>query len=510
MSTSNRLPFARGGHAAFPTAPILRVAVWCAFLVVISFTTADPDLWGHVRFGLDILRDANIHQVDAYSFASDRAWVNHEWGAEVITGSAFAIGGSAGLVALKMLIVGATLMLLNAVLRREGVDSPFARDGAAAAAIVITLSQAHHVRPQLFSLLLFAILLWCLMAARRGSQRSLWLLPPLFAAWANLHGGWIVGGGVLALWTCALLVTGERQRAFWCAAAGAASLIATLATPYGFGLWGFLQETVGFSRPEILEWQPVYAVSWEFLALWLLAFLTMSLGIALGGRENVRLERLLVCVVLAAASFKVVRLLAFFGLASLFLVSAPIAHAYQRRRDAHPRNRGRVLRFGFAAVACAFGVFAIVAIRTNVWDLRLDAASMPEPEAVAFLKDQPAGTRVLVWFNWGEYAIWHLSPRMRVSIDGRRETVYSDAVQTRHFDFYFDRRGGATLPHDLAADYVWIPRILPAARRLRTEAGWTILYDGKQSVIFGRAGLPSIRRVASVAAATTPRIFPGP
>ena len=251
-------------------------------------------------------------------------------------------------------------------------------------------------------------------------------------------------------------------------------------------------------------------MGWEFLGLWLLASLTMGLGIALGGRDNVRLERLLVCVVLAAASFKVARLLAFFGLASLFLLGAPIARAYQRRRVAHQRNRGRVLRFGFAAVACALGVFAVAAIRTNVWDLRLDAASMPEPEAVAFLKDQPAGARVLVWFNWGEYAIWHLSPRIRVSIDGRRETVYSDEVQSRHFDFYFDRRGGATLPHDLAADYVWIPRILPAARRLRTDSGWTILYDGKQSVIFGRAGLPPIRRVASVAAATTPRIFPGP
>ena len=80
MSAGNPLPFARGGHRALPTERLLRVAIWCAFLVVISFTTADPDLWGHVRFGLDILRDANIHQVDAYSFASDRAWVNHEWG----------------------------------------------------------------------------------------------------------------------------------------------------------------------------------------------------------------------------------------------------------------------------------------------------------------------------------------------------------------------------------------------------------------------------------------------
>ena len=70
MSAGNRLSFARG--AAFPTAPILRVAVWCAFLVVISFTTADPDLWGHVRFGLDILRDwAGVKSVIAAPVIGD-------------------------------------------------------------------------------------------------------------------------------------------------------------------------------------------------------------------------------------------------------------------------------------------------------------------------------------------------------------------------------------------------------------------------------------------------------
>ena len=95
------------------------------------------------------------------------------------------------------------------------------------------------------------------------------------------------------------------------------------------------------------------------------------------------------------------------------------------------------------------------------------------------------------WHKWGPY----LSDR---------------AWATVREDYSGNGDAWSFLPHDLAADYVWIPRILPAARRLRTDPGWTILYDGKQSVIFGRAGLPSIRRVASVAAATTPRIFPGP
>jgi hypothetical protein len=497
---------------AIPAEPMLRIAVWCAFLVVLTFTSADPDLWGHVRFGTDILRNGNIHQVDTYSFASDRPWVNHEWGAEVLSAWAFSVAGNAGLVSLKLLIIGSVLLLLNVALRKEGVTSGFARDVTAGVAIIITLSQAHHVRPQLFSLLLFSVLLSCLLAVRRGSHRWLVVLPILFAAWANLHGGWIVGGAVVAAWTMPLLITGDRREALVLLAAGASSLLATLVTPYGFGLWRFLRETVGLSRPEIIEWQPVYVTGWPFVGLWLIALTILAVGTALGGRRHVRFERLAVGLALAAASLRVARLLAFFGLASVFLFAPLIGQAYQRRRATREFGSNPVLRLGFVAVACALGLFTIGIVYNNFWQLRLDAASLPEPEAVALLNHQPAGKRVLVWFNWGEYAIWHLSPRMQVSIDGRRETVYSDNLQTRHFDFYFDRPGGATLPDDLRADYIWIPRILPAARRLRTDSRWTPIYDGEQSIIFERGGLPvqDPSNSVVVAAATTPRFFPGP
>jgi hypothetical protein len=491
---------------------MLRIAVWSAYLVLVSFTSADPDLWGHVRFGADILRNGSIRQVDTYSFDSDRPWVNHEWGAEVVAAWAFGSMGNAGLVGLKLLIVGSVLWLLNATLRIEGVRSGFARDVTAGIAIVITLAQAHHVRPQLFSLLAFSALLACLLAVRRGAQRWLLVVPALFAAWANLHGGWIVGGGVVVLWTAALLISGERREAFYWMATGAVSGAATLATPYGLGLWQFLRETVGFSRPEIIEWQPVYATGLEFVALWLIAFAIMVLGVVLGGREKLRVERLVVGLTLAAASLRVARLLAFFGLTSVFLFAPLICEVYQRRRTARQFGSSPVLRVGFAGVAFAVGVFTIGIIYNNFWQVRLMAESTPEAEAVTVLNQQRVGRRVLVWFTWGEYAIWHLSPRMQVSIDGRRETVYSDTLATRHFDFYFDRGDGAALPHDLRADYIWVPRILPAVPRLRADSNWTVIYEGDQSVIFQRSTLTPHRPSTSVVAATAtaPRIFPGP
>jgi hypothetical protein len=87
-----------------PGAPraLIRVALALVLLVVVSHTRADPDLWGHVLFGKDIVSGARVPDTDPYSFTSDRAWINHEWLAESVMYVAFAIGGGVGLVFLKM------------------------------------------------------------------------------------------------------------------------------------------------------------------------------------------------------------------------------------------------------------------------------------------------------------------------------------------------------------------------------------------------------------------------
>src|SRR5262245_30966775 len=236
---------------------ILRLALWCVLLAAITYTSTDPDLWGNVRFGLDILRDGSIPHTGAYSFTTDREWVNHEWLAEVFIGDAFRIGGGAGLILLKLAAVSSMLLLLGWTFRRDGINASIIRDAAVAMALVLTFDQTRYVRPQLFSLLAFAVLLSCLTEAQRGARRALLVLPPLFAFWANLHGGWLVGGGVLALWTFVTGIFGPRRDALWYAAAGAASLGATLLTPYGIELWTLLRSTVGFDRSDIVEWQPI-------------------------------------------------------------------------------------------------------------------------------------------------------------------------------------------------------------------------------------------------------------
>ncbi len=488
---------------------LLRVALWCVLLAAVTYTSTDPDLWGNVRFGLDILRDGNIPHTDAYSFTTDREWVNHEWLAEVLIGNAFRAGGTVGLILLKVAAVGSMLLLLWLTLRREGIYSPIVRDAAVALTIVLTFEQTRYVRPQLFSLVAFTIVLTCLIRARRGDQYWLLPLPPLFAVWANLHGGWLVGGGIFALWTAVTAFAGNRRHALWCTVIGGASLAATLLNPYGLELLTLLRDSVGVERADIVEWQPVYVLGWQSWVPWLVTAVVGLIGIMVRDRERRGPERIACLIALAVMSIMVARLQAFFALGVLFLVGPAVTRAYQAARAIAVTPVERPSSRVMATVALAITAAALIIATTNLTHLRIDPRWTPEPGAVSFLNAQPAGRRVLIWFDWGGYALWHLAPRMRISMDGRRETVYSPDLQDRHLRFYFDAPGGSSLPTDLAADYVWIPRTLPAVQRLGAD-GWRRLYEGEQSVVFGRAELREATARVVPAVNSEARFFPGP
>ena len=80
-------------------------------------------------------------------------------------------------------------------------------------------------------------MLYLLRETGRGRARAIWYVPLLFAAWVNLHGGWIVGLAVLGVWM--LGDAWQNRSVRWTlllAAVGALALLATLFNPYGAGL----------------------------------------------------------------------------------------------------------------------------------------------------------------------------------------------------------------------------------------------------------------------------------
>ncbi len=95
---------------------------------------------------------------------------------------------------------------------------------------------------------------------------------------------------------------------------------------------------------------------------------------------------------------------------------------------------------------------------------------------------------------------------MKVSMDGRRETVYSDRTIDLHLALYSGAPEGVAYLRELDPDYVWLPRQLPVTGAL-ADQGWTILFDGPRSILLGKTGSAWPQ---SSAALGFPRCFPGP
>ncbi len=209
-------------------------------------------------------------------------------------------------------------------------------------------------------------------------------------------------------------------------------------------------------------------------------------------------------VVLGLLALKVVRLDGFFVLSAVVMLGPLWAGLGPAR---FPLSRRPVLSEVLVVALMAIAGLAIVAHQTVRATACLPVESkpglMPEPEAVVFLRSNGLHGKLLTWFDYGEYAIWHLAPQLRVSFDGRRETVYSEHVKDAHLRFY-DGLNPA-YPDEIGADYIWLPNQLPVVKLLPGR-GWVPIFKGSRSIIFARE--PGFYQ--NVAPLQGPRCFPGP
>ncbi len=449
----------------------------------LSGTSADVDLWGHVRFGQDILRSGIVGQADSYSYlTAGQPWLNHEWLSECVFALLFDTVGPPALVAFKVALGMSGVLAGLALLRREGAGIP----GACllmAIATLVAFTGIVTVRPQLFTYLAFALLLAALRAADAGHHRWLLALPALFALWVNLHGGVLAGLGVLGAWTLGAVVDRVRRARVpltWTVAAGAGSALALLANPWGWRLPWFLVRTATVPRPEITEWTPLTIGSVQgFAWLTLLAFLVVAAAL---NRAALRARRLLALASTVALPLVAVRHLPLFGIAAVVLGGEDLARLVGRLPPSAEGVPSRVLGAVAGLAALALAVLSLPHYRSIAVKPHYPA------RAVALLKASGVTGNLANHFDWGEYIIWHLSPRLKVSVDGRRETVYSEAVYAENVDFRFGLDDWRALIRNPATDLVLLSKKFPVAERMTHEGDWARVYDDPICALYARKG----------------------
>jgi hypothetical protein len=137
---------------------------------------------------------------------------------------------------------------------------------------------------------------------------------------------------------------------------------------------------------------------------------------------------------------------------------------------------------GAAGVVIAFALWRVGDAFPCV---RIDHSREADVQAARFLRANALRGRLLIYSDWGLYAIWHFAPALRVSIDGRREFAYPLDELARHDAIYADAPNAIDDVAALAPDYVWLPSTLAIVPRL-AHAGWTTIYRTDRSAVLAR------------------------
>ncbi len=336
-------------------------------------------------------------------------------------------------------------LLLHVCSWRTGGSLRIAVAGLAAGFLLSVENWAF--RPQSYSLLLFSFILWLLWryVLGKGRSRTLLLLPAVTALWANLHGTFPLGLALQGIFILGLLL----QRLSWLPlarlpdvsvrpllAAAVASLLATLATPYGFGLYGYLATVIGNPaiRGFIVEWQPttLESTSGKTFAV----IVTLTVFLAALTRKKPDAPTFLGVLVFGWLATQALRNVIWFGfiLAPLFstLLDAALTKFRGRIDATLARFRGTSPASPSLNNALALAVVAfliLVVIGSTPWvrpilPLPDDRHSLTAPDtpigAAQALKQEAGSHRVFADMQYASYLMWAL-PESSVFVDPRIE-----------------------------------------------------------------------------------------
>jgi hypothetical protein len=278
-------------------------------------------------------------------------------------------------------------------------------------------------RPELFGFICFAVLIVLLRAARSGSDAALYWMPPLIVVWANLHGSFALGAGLIVLVAIeGAIAQPSRRRMYALSAIG--SLLATLVTPANVGAWTAPGYHLLHPPREIQEWSvpDVTTLPGAIFALAIFATLvTAFFSRARAPREGVVLLPVLFLSLIATRQMPLFAIatapyLAAYGGDALAELAA-IARLRTPRMAAVTRPPGRAADAVVLAVAAVALAFA-AASGTDTPSLGgFPAAALPALRA---------GPGLLNQYDWGGYLIAN-APQTPVFVDGRL-TPYLNGV----------------------------------------------------------------------------------
>ncbi|HYA26438.1 MAG TPA: hypothetical protein VEE82_00430 [Thermodesulfovibrionales bacterium] len=415
----------------------------------------DPDFWWHLATGKWIVEHGKLPDEDPFSFTTLQkdpfAPVNRVkfiltqyWLAQVVLYKIYSLWGLAGISIFRALILTLTSGIIMLILRYHKVHPVFILPLAALSILVLKANTGE--RPQLFSFLFAALILYLLERHRSNSRREegypplppfskkrlggLYALPFLMALWSNLHGGFIYGVVIIGIyifsgWVEILLgrVRGKEDLPVKShtlfTAIGMIAILATVINPNTYHTISDqfrYQPTVYFMN--IQEMQPTYKFYQERAGYFvMLILLTVVMLIDAIRHKRVDINHLSLFLFNALLSMSAVRFVPFFIISGSFLLGIYLKPYLPLKEFEKRKWLEGVFLLTIALAIAAYSFFVEGISIRNLYRTGVNYSLYPYGSA-NFLKTLPPG-KLFNPYTWGGYLIWTLYPEHPVFIDGR-------------------------------------------------------------------------------------------
>lgn len=468
--------------------------VWLAGLLVLMVgdeMLRDADTYWHTAVGRWILLYRTIPQSDFFSHSMlGTEWTAHEWLSEVVFAIVHSFAGWSGLVVLITFCFTGTLALMTRYFLRflEPVHALIL------AALAAGMVRSHLLaRPHMLVAPILSIWLIGLLNARERDRAPSFLLLPLMILWANLHGSFTLGLGLVVAF--GLEAAWSAGRSGWDLAARewggffVLTLVAAMITPFHWHGLSFtvhvltLKEAMAF----IGEWSSPNFQAFNIFEIWLLALLAVGMA----GRIKVPLMRSLLVLGFIHLSLRHGRYMAVTGVVGPLLVAESLGTrwytAEKLGRDVEGVDRffrsmvppASPRAIGFGMLATALAVAAVVSFAPFESNRRISPAS-----ALSAIRSAGIEGPIFNAYEFGGFLIHYGIP---VFIDGRADMYggrflgkYVDAINLK------SDRSLTDLLDEYKIEATMLAPETPAVALLDNLPGWRRLHDDDTAVVHVR------------------------
>jgi hypothetical protein len=487
-----------------------------AILAVLVFTSLSARLLGdagigwHIRAGQQILATHAIPNADSFSSSmAGKPWFAWEWLYDLLVGELDATLGLNGVVWFTAVVIAAVFAWTFRLLIARGTNVPVV---VVLVLLAVSASTIHFLaRPHVVSWLFTLAWFWILDSSERSclvgrATRGLWLLPPLMLLWVNVHGGFVLGFVLLAIfwvgsvWNWARAKNGRIEEAIQKIAAGKRarelawvgliSALASLVNPYGWKLHAHIYSYLSnrFLMDHIDEFQSpnFHGIPQKcFLFLLLIALA----GLAVRGRKLQVSEGLTVLFaayagLYASRNIPVSSLLLVLVVGPLMPEFGIAREFFQRMGAIESGLRGHV--WPIVAVVATFGIAANGgrAGSTLFMDAHFDSKRMPVA-AVDYLQNSGIEGTVLGPDYWGGYFIYRLYPTAKVVVDDRHD-LYGAEFFKSYLKMVHVEPGWDQFLREHQASCLVLPRDAALTSILMQTPSWKPVYGDDVARVFVR------------------------